>query len=131
VRETGTIRALRDPIRSFTVGAGRLFRHDMPVSAAAKVTRSPGTARLRLGGHPVADDLRALGVDERSVGAYHYLAFSLRLEEPVDLGPCRPHGGFRGQDREHGRLSVTYFDSEPADLYATQPTRPGWAGTAA
>jgi hypothetical protein len=65
VRETGTIRALQDPIRSFTVQDGRLFRHDMPVSAAAKVTRSPGTARLRLGDHPVADDLRALGVDER------------------------------------------------------------------
>jgi hypothetical protein len=131
VRGTGTIRALQDPIRSFTVQDGRLFRHEMPASAAAKVTRSPGTARLRLGDHPVADDLRALGIDERSVGAYHYLAFSIRLEEPVDLGPCRSHDGFRGVDRGHGRLTVTYFDSEPVDLYATQPTRPGWAGTAA
>jgi hypothetical protein len=122
VHREGKVRALGDVTRMFTVREGRLLRSDMPSVSAAHVTRRPGTARLQLGDHPVADDLRALGVEERSVGASHYLSLSTRLEPPVELGASRDHDGLRGVDREHGHLTVAHFGSEAVDVHAT-PSR--------
>jgi hypothetical protein len=124
VRRAGTVRALEDVGRMFTARDGRLLRSEMPSVATAQVTRRSGTARLRLGDHRMADDLRALGLEERSSGAYHYLSYSARLETPVDVGPSREHDGLHGVDHEHGRLTVAHFDSEPVALYATQPRMP-------
>lgn len=119
VRRTGTVRVLQDLNRVFTVRDGRLLRGEMPSMSAAQVTLKPRTAQLRLGAHQMADDLRALGIEEKSIGAYHYLSYSARLEAPVDVGPCREHDGLHGADREHGRLTVTQFESEPVAPYAT------------
>jgi hypothetical protein len=130
VRRTGTVRGFDQPFPTYTVREGRLLRSDMPTLAAALMTREPGTARLELGDHPLADELRTLGVEQTSVGAYHYLSFSTRLEPPVDLGPCRDHDGYRGEGREHGRLTLSTFGSDPVDLYATRPTTPGRARAA-
>jgi hypothetical protein len=118
VRRAGTVRALEDVNRMFTVRDGRLLHSEMPSMSTAQVTRKPGTARLRLGDHQIGDDLRALGVEEQSIGAYNYLSFSARLEAPLDVGPCRDYDGLRGVDREHGRLTVAHFDSEAVDVYA-------------
>jgi hypothetical protein len=128
VLRAGTVRALDEPVQTYTVREGRLLRTTMPSLAAALATRRSGTARLRLGRHPMADDLRALGIEEQSVAAYHYLSFSTRLGAPVDVGPCRDHDGLRGVDREHGRLTVAHFGSEPVDLYAARSGVPGTAG---
>jgi hypothetical protein len=127
VRRAGTVRALEDVGRMFTARDGRLLRSEMPFVAAVQMTRKPGTAQLRLGAHRMADDLRALGVEEQSTGAYHYLSYSARLEAPVDVGRSRDHDGLRGVDREHGRLTVAHFDSEPVAFYAAPSTshRPG------
>jgi hypothetical protein len=124
VRRTGTVRALEEVDRMFTVAGGRLLRSDMSSVSAAQVTRTSGTARLQLGGHQMADDLRALEVEERSIGASSYLSFSARLEAPVDVGPARSHDGLRGADREHGRLTVAHFGSEPVEVYAERSRTP-------
>jgi hypothetical protein len=124
VRRVGRVRALEDESPLFTARDGRLLRSDMPSVATAQVTRTSGTARLRLGDHQMADDLRALGIEEESTGAYHYLSLSARLEAPVDVGTAREHEGLHGVDREHGRLTVAHFDSEPVTLSAARPRLP-------
>jgi hypothetical protein len=124
VGRAGTVRSLERPLLAYTVREGRLLRSEMPTLAAALVTRQPGTARLELGDHPLADGLRSLGVEQRSVGAYSYLSFSIRLEAPVDVGPGRPHDGYRGEGREHGRLTLSTFGSDPVDVYASRTTTP-------
>jgi hypothetical protein len=126
VRRTGTVRALEEVDQLFTARDGRLLRTEMPSVATAQVTRKAGTARLRLGDHRMADDLRDLGVEERSTGAYHYLSYSARLGTPVDVGPSREHEGLHGVDREHGRLTVAHFGGGPVTFYAEPrlPDRP-------
>jgi hypothetical protein len=124
VGRAGAVRALEKVSQLFTTRDGRLLRSEMPWVATAQVTRKPGTARLRLGDHEMAADIRALGVEEESVGAYQFLSYSTRLDPPVDVGPCRDHDGLHGIDREHGRLTVAHFDSEPLELDATPSSTP-------
>jgi hypothetical protein len=121
VQRRGRPRLLNDPSPYFTVRDGRLLRGDLAQQAAALVSARSGTASLRgLGQHPVADDLRALGIEDRSFGSQHFLSFSAMMGPSADVGPCRDHDGYRGTDREHGRLTVQYLGSDPIDLYAGQ-----------
>jgi hypothetical protein len=96
----------------------RLVRVPTRTLAHGQVGLGGRNSELQLGEHPVADELRSLGVSERPFASYVYLAADLVLPAPEDIGPARPYDGHRGTDRELGRFTISYPGTGPLDQYA-------------
>jgi hypothetical protein len=80
---------------------------------------------VELGDHPIADELRGFDLSPTSFVTKNYLSRSGILPRGEPVGPAaRPYTGYRGQQRELGRWTITYDDAVgPVDLYAARPAR--------
>lgn len=112
---------LRDnrPLVTYSVRGGELLRTVVPSRAVYQMGLRPGLGSLELGDHPVAGQLRELQVAPRALFTKNYLSRAgiLPAGEPVGRAG-RPHEGYIGEDREFGRLTLSYRDGQAIDLYA-------------
>lgn len=107
------------PLITYSVRDGELLRTNIPTRAVYQVGLAPGSGTLELGDHPIADQLRDLDVSTTALVTKNYLTRCSILPAGESLGPGNPHAGHPGQDREYGRLTVSYDDAvEPVDVYA-------------
>jgi hypothetical protein len=108
------------PLITYSVRSGELLRTTIPSRAVYQMGLVPGSGTLELGDHLVAEQLRELEISTTAVVTKSYLSRCGILPAGESLGPAdRPHTGYLGQEREYGRLTVSYDDSaEPIDLYA-------------
>lgn len=76
-------------------------------------------AELTLGTHPVAQQIRELGLAARPVAVMNRLRASLLLLPPgASIGPARAIPCFAGRDDDRARYTISYSDAEPVDVYA-------------
>lgn len=108
------------PLVSYTVHGDQVLKTVVPSRAVYQLALRPGSGTLELGDHPLADQLRELGISSTAFLTKNYLARSGILPSGQPVGRAeRPHTGYRGQQRELGRLTVSYDDAlGPVDLYA-------------
>lgn len=108
VPRCGRLSADRKPLVTYSVRGGDLVKTTIPQRGTARNALFPRGARLTLGAHPVAEDLRALGVGPRPFLTRTYVerAAVLPAGEVVDRG-VRPLDGYQGSERE-GALTVRY-----------------------
>jgi hypothetical protein len=108
------------PLVTYSVRGGQLLRTTIPSRAVYQMGLTPGSATLELGDHEIAHQLRGLDISATAAFTKNYLTRSgiLPAGEPVGAAD-RPHGGYAGQDREYGQLTVDYDDAAiPIDIYA-------------
>lgn len=120
VRQRGLPLKDNRPLITYSVRNGELIKTSVPSRAVYQLGLVPGSGRLELGDHPIADELRSLDISTTAIVTKNYLTRSgiLPAGEPVGLAD-RPHPGHTGQEREYGRLTVRYDDAgETIDLYA-------------
>jgi hypothetical protein len=119
VQQRGLLLKDNRPIITYSVRDGELLRTTIPSRGVYQVGLAPGSGSLELGDHPIAGQLRDLDISTTALVTRNYLTRSAILPAGEPLGPAEPHTGHQGQDREYGRLTVTYDDAAgPIDLYA-------------
>ena len=98
---------------------GELIKTTVPTRAVYQVGLLPGCGTLELGDHPVAQQLRELEIAPKAFITKNYLSRSGILPAGESLGQAdRPHIGHPGEEREFGRLTISYDAGETVDLYA-------------
>jgi hypothetical protein len=101
----------------YTVQEGQLVRTRCRVVGTRQTRLGPGGGRLHLGEHPIADQLRALGVSSTPLAVRTYLRHSLTLPAGEAVGPARRYDGWlRGDEKEQGTLLVRYDHLPPIDV---------------
>lgn len=123
VRPGGRTSLARDTVIQYQVLDGRLVRTDMV--SHGFMQRRLGGAELELGTeHPVAVDLRRLGISRRALASVYLPAVRVIAGAPVAVGDARPYGGYLGADRAFGRFTVRYPGTGPIDQYAAVHASP-------
>lgn len=98
----------RRPVVTYSVKDGALMRTTIPQRAIARMALGAGGSSLVLGDkHPVAQSIRALGIDTRPILTRYFLERSAILPEGeiIERG-VRALDGFWGSDRDRGELRV-------------------------
>jgi hypothetical protein len=110
---------------TYSILSGQVLKTIIPTRAVYQLGFLPGLGSLELGDHPVADQLRELDLGTTAILTKNYLTRSGILPRGKPVGPAdRPHTGYRGEQRELGRFTVSYDDAaEPIDLYAGRGNR--------
>ncbi len=107
------------PLITYSVREGELIKTTVPTRAVYQVGLLPGCGTLELGDHPVAQQLRELEIAPKAFITKNYLSRSGILPAGESLGQAdRAHIGHRGEEREYGRLTISYVEGETVDLYA-------------
>jgi hypothetical protein len=102
--------AIRDnrPLVSYTALDTQLVRTELPTRAVYQLGGGGG-ATLELGSHPIAEELRALGIDGTAIAARNYLSHAAVLPRGEVVGTLeRRHDGYAGSDLEAGRHTIRY-----------------------
>lgn len=125
VRQRGLPLKDNRPMVTYSVDGDQVLRTVIPSRAIYQMGFLPGSGSLELGDHPVADQLRELDLGTAAILTKNYLTRSTILPRGQPVGPAdRPHTGYRGKQRELGRLTLTYDDGAgPIDLYAERGDR--------
>ncbi len=76
---------------------------------------------LQLGRHPVADQLRALGISPEPLMVASYLDGRLISPFGNPIGAARDYTGYLGRDRPRARFTVEYPGTGPIDQYSVPP----------
>ncbi len=120
VRQQGLPLKDNRPLITYSVLNGQLLKTTVPSRAFYQVGLTPGSGRLELGDHAIADELRRLDISTTAVVTKNYLARYGILPAGEPIGPAeRPHPGHIGRDLDRGRLTVNYDDAgKTIDLYA-------------
>lgn len=118
VASKGRITTDRRPMTMYSVLDDRLLETVCPCSGIAQQRLGPGSGRLELGDHPVADSLRELGLSPEALVSRSYLNLRMRIPSPRTGGTARPYAGYAGSDREWGAYTITYPDGSRIDMHA-------------
>lgn len=120
VRPGGRPSVLRQRLVQFDVLDGQLVRSQM--ASHGYMQRRFGGAEIELGAdHPVAADLRRLGLSRRALISIYAPSVRVVAQSPVSVGEARPYDGYVGGDRRYGRFTVRYPGTGPIDQYAGIP----------
>jgi hypothetical protein len=105
---------------TYSVRDGDLLKTTIPSRAIYQLGLTPGSGMLELGDHAIADELRNLDVSTAAVITRNNLTRSVILPAGEAIGRTdRPHTGHIGEEREFGRLTVSYDDAaEEVDVHA-------------
>jgi hypothetical protein len=110
------------PIVSFSSVGGELREVVAPCLMTQQYRLGGGGGQLELGAHPVADQIRDLGVAPRPLLLLNNLRSWMVLPPPGKrIGDAREVPCFAGRDDDVARLTVTYPGTGPLDLYAAPP----------
>lgn len=100
---------------------GELREYVSPSRSYFQFRFGAGGAALELGTHPVADQLRVLGMSTKPVAVMNTLRASTILPPLGDrIGPAHDLPCYPGRDDDYARYTVTYPGSEPVDIYASE-----------
>jgi len=96
------------PLITYSVKEGNLIKTTIPQRGSCRVAIQPGDSFLRLGDHPMAESIRALGLSKKPFMSRCYLERSgiLPSGRVIERG-IRPLDGYFGKDRE-GKHTVAY-----------------------
>lgn len=101
---------------------GDLLRYQLREAGTRVQDRGDGCASLELGEHPVADDLRALGIDTTGIASVYMPDRKAIIMPPTVIGTAvRRHEGYPGTEDEHGRMVISHA---PGVDVLTPPTFP-------
>ena len=117
VRVGGPVMADHAPLMTYSVKDGKLIETRSRFLGHRQTGMGASSGSLALGEHPVSDRLRALDVATEPLAVSSYLDARLILPTGTPVGPAHEYVGYLGQDRERGRLTVSYPGTGPIDLY--------------
>ena len=121
VRLSGRFRSRTDSTVGHVSVNGELREIVSPSCGYSQLRFGAGGADLELGTHPVAQQIRELGIAPRPVAVMNTLRLSMVLPPPgTRLGPARDVPCYPGRDDDHARYTVTYLGAEPIDMYASE-----------
>ncbi len=118
VRAAGRVAFDRAPTVLYGARDGALRVVTMPALAYRQQRPGGAAADLELGEHPVARELRRLGVSGRVVMSRRTLV--MRASRPAGhvLGEAPPFPGYSGSEADAGQYTVRHADGESIDQYA-------------
>lgn len=123
VRRGGIAMRDRRPLVTFTAHGDDLVRTVIPTRASYLLGTGARAGSLTLGDHPVADDLRALGVSRSPIITRSFQSHSAILPEGEIVGPLdRPYDGYRGAARAAGTHTVRYDRGSETVVTVGDPT---------
>jgi hypothetical protein len=118
-RRGGITRRDNNPLIWFAPKDGKLLRSRCEVDGVQQLRIGKGAGRLELGDHPIADELRWMGIDTKPMAVQTYLRHSLVLPAPEIVGAAETHDGLlRDEEPRRGRLVLHYPNVAPIDVYA-------------
>ncbi len=118
IRPGGQPAVLGGSMRLYSALDGELLALDVPMSGIARQRWGPGGGHLELGGHQVADELRALEISPEPFLSRRLTELRLAMTYGQAIGPARQYLGYIGEDRDLGRYVVRYPNEAPIDMYA-------------
>jgi hypothetical protein len=111
-------RVMRQPW--YSVVDGQLWETMARTHAYMRIqvgSRASRAARLELGTHPVADELRRLKLDDRPVATAVVVQVRGIMPAPKAIGPAEARRAYIGQEKPFGRYTVRYPHTDPVDQY--------------
>jgi hypothetical protein len=118
VRGRGPVLTDRRPAVMYTELGGQLIRTVVPMAGRLRIGVGAAAGRLELGDHPVAVQLRGMGVAPAPLAVFDYLEHRSLLPAGQAVGPSPEYQGHPGEDRASGRFTVRYPGTPPLDLSA-------------
>lgn len=122
VRAAGRVAFDRAPIVLYGAREGALQAVSMPTLAYRQQRLGGAAADLELGEHPVARELRRLGVSGGVVMSRRTLVMRARRPAGRLLGETRPCTGHAGSEADTGLYAVRHAAGESIDQYAALST---------
>jgi Acetoacetate decarboxylase (ADC) len=98
----------RAPFVTYSSHHGQLIRTRIEARGAAQWSLGPRSATLELGDHPVAVELRSLGLSRRAIVARNALDLRTMLPAGEAIGADAAFEGYRGEASGDGRLTIRY-----------------------
>ncbi len=129
VRPGGRPTIVRESTSLYSVLDGRLMETVLPSRGIRQLQVRPRAGRLELGDHPVAAELRRLGIDPHPVASVLMTAERFVFPKGRPLGAAEPYPGYAGEERDLGRYIVRYPNAAPIDRYAPFARTAGPEGT--
>jgi hypothetical protein len=110
VAKRGMFHRDRQPLVTYSVKDGNLIKTIVRQKGACRMNVRPRASFLKLGDHPAAETIRALGIGERPIQSRYYVERSgiLPAGEVIESGVAALDG-WRGADRE-GQHTTVYIE---------------------
>jgi Acetoacetate decarboxylase (ADC) len=125
VAQRGIAKPDDNPTKTFTVQNGQLIKTTIRNRGVAQVNVGPNAGNLELGDHPIADELRAVGVSLKPWITKNSLDFQVLLPAGEPAGPASiDYDGYRGTDHDNARLTIRYSTTEQRTPYTPRPDQP-------
>ncbi len=97
------------PLVTYTEKDGKIIKTVIPVKGIYMTCMRPGSGRLDLGDHPVAETIKALGVGKRPIITRYYIERAAILPEGEVVGESdKRYDGYRGREIDKGKLIMEY-----------------------
>jgi hypothetical protein len=106
--------------------AGSLLEIVVPGVEVRRDRLGPSGGSVELGDHPVADELRGLGLADRPFATATILAARFVLPEGHPIGPACDYRGYAGTERELGRYTASHAGTPAIDLDAAWRPLQSW-----
>lgn len=101
VPRAGGLRLSSSSSELYGVSGGHLVSATVRTTCYEGQQLRPGRARLELGrDHPVAVELRRLGLSSRPLVTFNYVSGRMTMDAPEVVGPASPYTGYRGADSD-------------------------------
>ena len=100
----------------YSAHEGVLLRSTTAALGLARQHIGKAGGRLELGDHPLADEIRALGISAEPLITRSYPTLRMIIPAPVDVGTADPYPGYAGTDREWGRYTVQRPGAGPVEV---------------
>jgi Acetoacetate decarboxylase (ADC) len=121
IRPTGPVTTDRSPVLLYSSLHAELLQTTVRLHGHRQVRLGRQAGALQLGNHPVADQLRALGVSRAPLMVANYLDARFILPYGNPIGAAQDYTGYPGRDRMRGRFTVEYPGTGPIDQYSVPP----------
>lgn len=106
--------------------AGSLLEIAVPGVEVCREHLGSGRGSVELGDHPLADELRAIGLGSVPVATTTVLGSRFVLPAGRQVGSARTYTGYAGANRDFGRFSVRHAGTPAIDLDASWLPLQAW-----
>lgn len=126
VRPSGRITQSWAPMVVYGVRDTELIRTAMPGVSWEQVRLGRAGGRLELGGHPVADTIRALGTASEPFATTNILTWHFLIPAGQGIGAATSYLGYAGVERDFGSYTIRHAGTPPIDQYAHRDALEWW-----
>jgi hypothetical protein len=121
VHVSGRFRSRTQPTVGHLAVNGDLREYVAPSFGYTQLHFDANGAKVELGTHAVAQQIRDLGIADRPVAVMNTLRTSMILPPPGQrLGPARDVPCYPGRDDDYARYTLTYPGAEPIDVHPSR-----------